>query len=189
MDGFFSSPGRQADSSSEVHPSGKMFRAVDGRNIASPRYGTRKSRAYGNMLKDDVGGTLRGTSREEPHTTSGSSSTRGTAYALPSKAVSTSNLHHDLPLVMYRKNPAIVNSQPSLAVLERGQAGGSRKPRPPSFVQALETTDSIEQLSLLGVGRAPPPVPPGVAVIGRGDHRRENHKAAASGGQFGEISV
>lgn len=41
----------------DVHQ--RMFRAVDGRVIHSPRHSTRKSKAYGNMLKEDVGGTLR----------------------------------------------------------------------------------------------------------------------------------
>ncbi|OQV15791.1 putative palmitoyltransferase ZDHHC8 [Hypsibius exemplaris] len=147
---------------------GRMFRAVDGRSIASPRYSTRKSKAYGNMLRDDVGGTLRGTGSTSREESSGTSLTKP-SYNLPSKAVSTSNLLHDLPVVMYRKNPAIVSSQPSLALLDRVAA--ARKARPPSFVQALETTDSIEQLSLLGKGPA----------VGQRTDKEVAH--------FGEISV
>jgi hypothetical protein len=149
----------------------RMFRAVDGRSINSPRYSTRKSKAYGNMLKDDVGGTLRA-SRDD------SVASKEVAYSLPSKAVSTSNLLQDMPLVSYKKNPAIRNSQPSLAVLERA----ARKPRPPSFVQALETTDSIEQLTLLDTGHR-------VAGLAKGGHVRRERTKRPLDAQFGEISV
>ena len=58
LTGSLASTASTVDSGADLH--GKMFRAVDGRKImASPRYSTRKSKAYGNMLKDDVGGTLR----------------------------------------------------------------------------------------------------------------------------------
>ncbi|GAU95679.1 hypothetical protein RvY_07262-2 [Ramazzottius varieornatus] len=140
----------------------RMFRAVDGRNINSPRHPTRKSKAYGNMLKDDVGGTLR--AGREAHSTY-------SPLVTSSKAVSTSNLNtEDLPIVMYRKNPAIVSSQPSLAVLEK-----NRKTRPRSFVQALETTDSIEHLALLAKNNE----------NSTGDQQRPK----AHQGNFGEISV
>ena len=140
----------------------RMFRAVDGRNINSPRHPTRKSKAYGNMLKEDVGGTLRA-ARE------------ASSPLVSSKAVSTSNLNtEDLPVVMYRKNPAIVNSQPSLTVLER-----NRKTRPRSFVQALETTDSIEQLTLLGRNND----------SAKGDQHRQKTTTTSHQQNFAEISV
>ncbi|XP_055346333.1 palmitoyltransferase ZDHHC5-like [Paramacrobiotus metropolitanus] len=148
----------------------RIFRAVDGRQINSPRHSTRKSKAYGNMLKEDVGGTMRAARGEDGM----GSYERGKA-ALSSRAVSTSNLvSQELPLVSYKKNPALT-SQPSLVHMEKPRM----QPRPPSFVQALETTDSIEQLALLGQGP--------VNFRERDELRKQKLKPNSE--HYGEISV
>lgn len=147
----------------------KMFRAVDGRFINSPRHSTRKSKAYGNVLKEDVGGTMRASRGDDVI----ASDPKEKILLSSAKAVSTSNLTQETPLVMYKKNPAMI-SQPSLTVLDR-----VRNPRPPSFVQALETTDSIEQLTLLGKGP--------VNFRERENKRREKMKGNSA--VYGEISV